>query len=222
MKSASFWKFFDNEAAPQLAFRASTFRRTFEYLDTVEGRLTIVETGCTREVGNWQGDGQSTLLFDKYVSTRDSESLCVTVDISESSVATCRAIVSSRVSVNQDDSVVFLGNFANEARAANRRIDLLYLDSFDLDRSHWYPSAIHHLKELTAAIRCLHERSLVVVDDCPLNADFVPVSGDNITLLGPALVGGKGRLVAEYANAVAAKLEFSEYQAGWTSMVKDV
>jgi hypothetical protein len=31
-------------------------------------------------------------------------------------------------------------------------------------------------------------------------------------------IGGKGRLIAEYAQAVGAKLEFAEYQAGWTGL----
>jgi hypothetical protein len=29
-------------------------------------------------------------------------------------------------------------------------------------------------------------------------------------------VGGKGRLVAEFAEACGAKLEFSDYQAAWS------
>jgi hypothetical protein len=65
-------------------------------------------------------------------------------------------------------------------------------------------------------MRCINNKTLVVIDDCPLRANFVPTSNDQIAFIGNPSVGGKGRLVAEYANAVGAKLEFSEYQAGWT------
>jgi len=222
MKQDVFWRFFDREAAPRLGVRAITFRRTFECLDRMEGPITIVETGCARQAGNWEGDGQSTVLFDRYVSTRDAHSKCVTVDLSEAAVAACRALVGPRVSVNREDSVTFLGKFADEAKAAGRTIDFLYLDSFDLDRTHWYPSAIHHLKELAAAMRCLRPDSLVVVDDCPLVADLVPASDGKFEFIGEPSIGGKGRLVAEYAAAVGAKLEFCGYQAGWTGLVRNV
>jgi len=220
MKNASFWKFFNTEAHPKLGVRAPTFRKVFEYLDQLSGPLTIVETGCARIAGNWQGDGQSTLLLDRYISARDSASTCLTVDISESSVAACRALVSPRVAVSQRDSVAFLGDLSGEFAAAGRTIDCLYLDSFDLDPIYWQPSAIHHLKELTAIIRCLRQDSLVVVDDCPLSANIVPAGGGNVEFIGNPSIGGKGRLVAEYAEAVGARLEFSGYQAGWTALVK--
>ena len=220
MKNASFWKFFNTEAHPKLSVRAPTFRKVFEYLDKLSGPLTIVETGCARIAGNWQGDGQSTLLFDRYISARDSDSTCLTVDISESSVAACRALVSSRVAVSHRDSVAFLGDLSSEFTAGGRTIDFLYLDSFDLDPIYWQPSAIHHLKELTAIIRCLRQDSLVVVDDCPLSANIVPAGGGNVEFIGNPSIGGKGRLVAEYAEAVGARLEFSGYQAGWTALVK--
>ena len=221
MKQDAFWRFFDREAAPRLGLREPTFRRTFECLDRMKGAITIVETGCARQDGNWEGDGQSTVLFDRYVSARDAHSKCATVDLSEAAVATCRTLVGPRVSVNCGDSVAFLGTFADEAKAGGRTIDFLYLDSFDLDRTHWYPSAIHHLKELAASIRCLRPDSLVVVDDCPLVADIVPASTGNFEFIGEPSIGGKGRLVAEYAAAVGARLEFSGYQAGWTGLVRN-
>lgn len=222
MRQDAFWRFFDKEAGPRLGLRGPTFRKMFEYLDRLDGPITIVETGCARQAGNWQGDGQSTVLFDRYVTARDAQSSCVTVDISEASVAACRALVGPRVSVNQDDSVAFLGKFVDKAVEAGQTIDLLYLDSFDLDRTYWYPSAIHHLKELTAAIRCLGPSSLVAVDDCPLGADLVPAGKGNFEFIAEPSIGGKGRLVAEYAATVGARLEFCGYQAGWTGLVRNM
>jgi hypothetical protein len=210
-----FWDFFNDQAAAKLALRTKTFRKIFEYLDFVDGPITIVETGCARLADNWAGDGQSTVLFDKYICSRDQESECYTVDINPESVSACKQLVSPRMIVTQDDSVHYLNVLAKEFSRVEKRISFLYLDSFDLDKTYWYPSAIHHLKELTAVMRCIDAKTLVVVDDCPLNGDFVPGDGNQISFVGPASVGGKGRLIAEYAAAAGARMLFAEYQAGW-------
>ena len=211
-----FWEFFDKTAAPQLALREKTFRRIFQYLDELDGPINIVETGCARLENNWAGDGQSTVLFDKYINARDTKSQVLTVDINSQNVIECQKLVSKRTVVSNDDSVHFLANLAVSFQKNNQSISFLYLDSFDLDMDYWFQSAAHHLKELTSVMRCIDNRTLVVVDDCPLNANFVPTSNDQIAFIGNPSVGGKGRLVAEYAKAVGAKLEFAEYQAGWT------
>lgn len=211
-----FWHFFDNEAAPRLAVREKTFRRIFEILDLIDGPLTIVETGCARLAGNWERDGQSTVMFDKYISARDLESVCYTVDIDSTSVSECKKLVSPRIKITQDDSVHYLSALARELGRSGKLIDFLYLDSFDLDYTYWYPSAAHHLKELAAVMRCIGENTLVAMDDCPQTMHFVPGRGDQLLMVGPAVVGGKGRLVAEYAAAAGAKLLFADYQAGWT------
>lgn len=216
MRSVEFWRYFESQAAPRLAVREPTFRKVFEYLDTRPGSLTIVETGCARKADNWAGDGQSTVLFDHYIRSRDETSECMTVDISPASVQACRQLVSPRVAVTEGDSVHFLWELSRDLDAQDRTIDLLYLDSFDLDMVHWMPSAIHHLKELTAAMRCIDEHTLVVVDDCPLAGSFIPGAEGGYQLLGNPGIGGKGRLVAEFAQACGAHLEFAHYQAGWT------
>jgi hypothetical protein len=211
-----FWEFFDKTAAPQLALREKTFRRIFQYLDQLDGPINIVETGCARLENNWAGDGQSTVLFDKYINTRDTKSQVLTVDINSQNVIECQKLVSKRTVVSNDDSVHFLSNLAVSFQKNNQFISFLYLDSFDLDMDYWFQSAAHHLKELTSVMRCIDNKTLVVVDDCPLNTNFVPTSNDQIAFIGNPSVGGKGRLVAEYAKAVGAKLEFAEYQAGWS------
>ena len=215
-KENRFWDFFNIEAAPQLNYRERTFRRIFEHLDLLAGPVIIVETGCLRMANNWSGDGQSTLLFDKYIGYRDQTSECHTVDIDPSAVSECKNLVSQRVQVNQSDSVQYLNSLSRALTGANKTISLLYLDSYDVDMTYWQPAAAHHLKELLAAFRCVNERTLVVVDDCPLNANLIRRDGNQFALIGNPSVGGKGRLVAEFADAVGAKLEFAEYQAGWT------
>ncbi|MBU3539426.1 hypothetical protein [Polynucleobacter sp. UK-Gri1-W3] len=220
MKNNEFWVFFDSIAAPQLAHREKTFRKIFEYLDSIHGPLVIVETGCARLANNWAGDGQSTVMFDKYITTRDTESVCFTVDINPQSVSACKNLVSKRVSVNQDDSVHYLTGLNRHFTAENKTINFLYLDSFDLDMQYWFPSAAHHLKEMLAIFPCVDEKTLVVVDDCPLNVNFLPGENQQVSFLTSPEIGGKGRLVAEFASAAEATLLFAEYQAGWVGFNK--
>lgn len=215
-QNSAFWEFFNLEAAPKLGIREQTFRKIFEMLDEKSGPLTMVETGCARAPDNWAGDGQSTVMFDRYINLRDGDSSFHSVDLSPAAVSYAENSVSKRSRIHLGDSVEFLQGFGTKLRQENRIIDFLYLDSFDLDWNYWFPSAAHHLKELCAVMRVINKNFLVVVDDCPLAANLVPNSTNSFSFIQKPKVGGKGRLVAEYAESVGAKLEFAGYQAGWT------
>lgn len=195
MRNAEFWSWFDGVAEP-LEYRASTFRKMFEYLESLDRPVTIVETGCLRVDGNWQ-DGQSTILFDKFAQTHEGTLVC-SVDINLESVELADRLTSSA-------TLVFLGDSLQWLRSEIvPDIDLLYLDSMDYDASNPYASAAHHLQELFIALPRLHEMSLVVVDDTP--------EQDGILI-------GKGCLIAKYAESIGAYGRFSKYQTGWTRMV---
>jgi hypothetical protein len=71
-------------------------------------------------------------------------------------------------------------------------------------------------RSLVAIIRSFNERTLLVVDDCLMNVNFVYPEQDKVALIGEPKIGGKGRLIAEYAHSVGANVEFADYQAGWT------
>ena len=110
----------------------------------------------------------------------------------------------------------FLTQLTRRLVDEGKTIDLLYLDSFDVDWIYWQKSAAHHIKELCAAMRALRKDTLVVVDDSPLEALFMPNAEQQIQFTRQPLIGGKGRFVAEFAAMAGAKLEFAAYQAGWT------
>lgn len=216
----NFWTWFKT-VEPALAHRGVTFRKMFEYLDQVKGPVVIVETGCARQVDNWTGDGQSTVMFDRYINERKDGSTVTTVDISADSVNYCRSRVSNLTEVNQDDSVHFLSELVGRLGTAGKTINLLYLDSFDVDFDYWFPSAAHHLKEMATIMPAVGADTLVVVDDCPPSVDIIPKENTQ----EPAgvmnyRIGGKGRLVDELARAVGAELYFSYYQVGWTKFNK--
>jgi len=213
--SIGFWTFFEEFAAPRLAHRQETFRKTFQYLDQISTPITIVETGCVRLADNWAGDGQSTIMFDKYVTARGHQSRVYSVDINATNVAACRNLVGSNVTVTAADSVAYLNSLTRQFNEQSIKLSLLYLDSFDLDEIYWFPSASHHLKELVAAWRSIDRQTLVVVDDCPLNAKLVRTKDGQFAIHGEPSIGGKGRLIAEFARQVGVEPLFAGYQAGW-------
>jgi hypothetical protein len=215
-RSSEFWNFFDGEAAPKLALRASTFRRMFEHLDRLDAPITIIETGCARFKDDWSGEGQSTILFDKYIHHHAPGSKLYSVDINKPATDYARTFVGPKTVLTCEDSVKYLARLTADFLADGRTADLVYLDAYDLDWHYWYPSAAHHLMELCSVLRILRKDTLVVVDDCAVSASFVRRNNNTIHFVSPPIIGGKGRLVAEFAARVGAKTEFSEYQAGWS------
>ncbi|MBM4231930.1 MAG: hypothetical protein FJ184_14570 [Gammaproteobacteria bacterium] len=212
-----FWFWFNGEAAPKLALREVSFRKIFNYLDTVDASqpLVIVETGCLRTPDNWAGDGQSTLMFDRYLQDRSAGGICYAMDIDPVATAACRSLVGPRTEVLTGDSVIVLRDVAERLRASRQKISLLYLDSFDLDWNNVTPSAVHHLKELVSIYEFVTPQTLVVVDDAPVHAVCSTNAEGSLVLLGEPVVNGKGKFVAEYAAQVGAKRFFSHYQCAW-------
>jgi hypothetical protein len=216
MRSTEFWKFYDT-IKPQLAARADSLARTFEYLDALDQPVGIVETGCCRQVGNWAGDGGSTLLFDKYAQCHPGSAV-YTVDIDPAATALCRSLVSGVVNVHTGDSVAFLRALADAPPADLPSVDLVYLDSYDVNFDDVFPSAFHHMKELVAISPLISAHTLVVVDDSPSAfTGFLNAEGQ-LLLVTPPKAGGKGKFVGEYAQHIGAEKLFEGYQCGWTRL----
>ena len=218
-----FYKWFNN-IAPKLDQREISFRKIFKYLDSLPTPIIIVETGCLRVKDNFL-DGQSTLLFDKYTLSRGEQSKVYSVDINPNSTKVCKQVVSNNVEITTDDSVRYLNNLTSNFLENKTKVSMFYLDSFDVDWRYTYPSAAHHLKELTSIMRLLNNDTLIVVDDSPAFGNLTQTENEsNPTwkiLNSPApSIGGKGFLVHEYAKHVGAKLFFSHYQTAWKNFNK--
>lgn len=185
------WKQYFDEVSPRLSKRRSSFETIFEFLDGIENP-SIVETGTYREENNYEGDGCSTLLFDKYVECHGGSLISVDIDPKACQLArkaTTEALVLER------DSVEALGEMDGQA-------DLLYLDSYNIQdwNNDWAPAA-HHLKELFAAKNILQPGTLIVVDD-------------NIQALDGNVIG-KGRLIYELMESLGVEPYIFGYQIGW-------
>jgi len=212
-----FWEWYETEAAPKLGLREASFRKIFKYLDSLDETkpLVIVETGCVRAANNWGGDGQSTILFDRYLQYRTGDGSCFAVDIDPKATALCRTVVSEKTEVLTGDSVLVLRDISSILKKHDVSISLLYLDSFDLDWKNPAPSAVHHLKELVSIYDRVSPQTLVVVDDSPMAVFCSSSTADSLHPIGNPVVGGKGQYVAEYAIQLGATLLFSHYQAAW-------
>ena len=220
---SDFYKWFNN-IAPKLDQREISFRKVFKYLDSQPTPIIIVETGCLRVKDNFL-DGQSTLLFDKYTLSRGEQSKVYTVDINPNSTKVCKQVVSNNVEITTDDSVRYLNNLTSNFLENKTKVSMFYLDSFDVDWRYTYPSAAHHLKELTSIMRLLNNDTLIVVDDSPAYGNLTQTENESNPpwkiLNSPApSIGGKGFLVHEYAKHVGAKLFFSYYQTAWKNFNK--
>lgn len=181
---------FDTLFLPKLGIRAPTFRAVIREAVT-RGVKSIVETGCTRKADNWEGDGQSTIIWGHYV--RYCHGAFQSIDLDETACELARELVPGVV-VTQGDSAVALTKSASE-------IDLLYLDSYDVDMSSPHAAALHCMMEFASARPRLKSGSIVFVDDSPMNPDFT--------------VAGKGTYLAQYFKQLGMIPFTFAYQAAW-------
>lgn len=190
----SFLPIYLEKYAARLGVRRDGFRSMFSLLEAArpQGDFRIVETGSMRVLDNWAGDGQSTILFDQFVTFHGGEVL--TVDMSPECGDLIARTCSEQVRFTCDDSVRYLHKLRT---TGDQRIDLLYLDSFDLDFNQPTPSAFHHIKELLAIWPALAPGAVIVVDDNP-----------------PGMIG-KGYLVENFFDHLGIPRVFDGYQKLW-------
>lgn len=192
--SLDFGTAFREHMRPRLAKRAESFAVLFEALRDHPSPL-IIETGCLRVPGNWDGDGQSTFQFDCFA--RDTGGSVITIDINPDSIDSARHACSGITSTILNDSVEALHMLSTRVA---KSAALIYLDSFDLDLANLMPSAIHHATEMMAARGLIGPGTFICVDDF------------NVSPLGP---GGKGLIVDQFLHTIRAHELYSGYQKIW-------
>ena len=194
IKNSSNWSEYYEEVKPLLGLRETGFTRIFEYLRRIKDPV-IVETGTVPEDYNFEGDGCSTILFDRYVDTQGGTLL--TVDIDPVACKNART-VTTHAEVIEGDSVEFLSTLEGH-------VDLLYLDSFNIYNwlDDWEASG-HHLKELFAAKNVIKEGTLIVVDD-----NLYMKNTDTNKKFG------KGRMIQELMKSIGIPPYIDGYHMGW-------
>ena len=192
-------KFYDS-VRHRLGVRQRGFDFAFRTLQTVEQSF-IVETGCARVANNYEGDGLSSLLWDAYIN--EYGGLLHTVDLSPDSVRFCKHHVSDKSVVIHSDSITYLKTLNEELQEKNKKIDFLYLDSFDAPKKEpdiWRKSALHHLYEFLTIRPSLKKVALIGVDD---------------NWLEQGAPAGKGTMILDYMNQIKNPPVFAEYQLFW-------
>ena len=173
--------------------RAEGFNLVFAYLESLEQeQYHIIETGTLRNPGNWK-DGQSARLFTEFV---DHHSGSVrSVDIDPSAVNSARnAIQSTNFESTCMDSVIYLAT-----QLDLDRVDLFYLDSYDVKWNDDHLSAEHHLREFQVIEPNLKPGAIVVIDD-------------NSRFLESNCRTGKGHYIADYLQAKGHEPLYDAYQ----------
>lgn len=181
---------FDGMYMPKIGIRGPTFRAVIREA-LARHHKTVVETGCIRKVDNWAGDGQSSVIWNDYCKWNQGQ--FKTVDIDQVACETTRELI--------PEAGVACGNSLLYLAQERGVIDVLYLDSYDVDMNVPHPAALHCIMELLSARKRLQTGSIVFVDDSPVGQDFV--------------VQGKGKYVAEYFREMGVAPFTFAYQVAW-------
>lgn len=122
----------------------------------------ILETGCLRQPDNWEGDGQSTRVWNWIIEK--AEGLLSSVDIEDRNCAVAEEYCNDKyASVTTMDSIKYL---RTEQCHYVDNLNLLYLDSFDYKPGKYHLAELHHIGELACVYDELPSGCLIAVDDC--------------------------------------------------------
>ena len=160
----------------------------------------IVETGSSA----WGVD--SSRLFASYVSSFGGEFHSVDIRPEASQAI---PFLGKNIHFHVGDSVQFLQNFS--LPKSFEKIDLLYLDSMDLNPLEPESSMEHGLDEYRASARLLKTNSIVVIDDTPIEPFLLGRAAVEYTKQH-GLVPGKGALVRkEFGDSRMAETLYHHY-----------
>ena len=143
--------------------RNISFLKIIEILEqTYFSPIVIVETGCIRTPREESkfGDGWSTVNWEYY--SKKTNSITYVVDNYPPHLESAKLVVpeSDYVKYTEADSVAYL-------QAFDKKIDLLFLDSFDYcgDEENIKACHNHSLNEIKAAWDKLNEHCFILIDD---------------------------------------------------------
>lgn len=164
----------------------------------------IVETGTSA----WGTD--SSRMFDSYVRTFGGR--FYSVDISHKPARRLKLAKSKRTNFYVMDSVKFLEQF--EIISKIKKIDLIYLDSWDVDWSNPFPSAQHGYKEILAARKHISAGTILIIDDTPKDISWIPLefhvnSNEFFSTYGS--IPGKGSFYQKALAGLSYKVLYHEY-----------
>lgn len=144
----------------KLGERKAGFEFCLNYLNDIQDEAYIVETGTARIKDNWEGDGQSTLVWDWCLGQKPNLK-GISIDMSAEFITNARN-QTKNMTYQISDSLVALNKMDEDIV---RKIKMLYLDSYDWSAETQMDSAFHHFCELASVWRLLPPGCLIMVDD---------------------------------------------------------
>lgn len=132
----------------------------------------IIETG-TSAYGT-----DSSRLFDSFARKFDGK--FYSVDIQEGPSRRLKHVLSKRTNFFVMDSLEFLRKF--EFLTGHKTIDLIYLDSWDVDWKDPIQSALHGKAELLELKPYIKPGTVLVVDDTPSSLEWIPIDSRLIAI----------------------------------------
>ena len=165
-----------------------TMRRFIELIDEIKEPL-IVEAGTSACLT------KSSHLFDKYIFARGGD--FITVDINPGAAYYFTPdIICPKTKTITSDSVEFFNKFNV---ITNKKIDAVYLDSYNIEYLNPIDAANHCKKELAALLPHLNDYSIILIDDSPKSPLYLPFRNDTTSQISTlyeitGLMPGKGML----------------------------
>ncbi len=164
----------------------------------------IVETG-TSAYGT-----DSSRLFDSFA--RKFEGKFYSVDIQKSPSRRLKYVISKRTIFFVMDSLEFLKKF--ESLTGTKKIDLVYLDSWDVDWKDPIQSALHGKAELFELRPYIKPGTVLVVDDTPCSLEWIPIEFRSVAIEfknNHGVLPGKGAFFETALTGLKYRILYHEY-----------
>ena len=164
--------------------------------------FNILETGSMRaDHGelNFSGDGCSTYIFNRFCSKQLlSRHFAFEINEDNANYTASRLIEPKKTAIILGDSVREISRLHDEYVGNSLKFDLVYLDSFDVEKGNNHPSSLHHLMELLSVLPMCKKGTILAIDDHDAFFD----GGKS----------GKAVYIKEYMDRIGVKPAFEGYQ----------
>ena len=157
--------------------RLKFINKIYSHFASLNKPINILETGCGHSPTT-KTSASMTYVFAKIIKNLKGGSL-LTVDLNKDHLNKCKEITkdfSDIIDYRLGDSVEVLRNLNEDFI---KSLDLIILDSYDLNLFDPYPSGIHHLQELLALYNKINKNCLIAIDDNFLPGTWVDWRWDN-------------------------------------------
>jgi hypothetical protein len=160
-----------------------TFKRLFEEIERRGNPpLNIIETGTAAH------GTKSTYLFDAYVSKYGGHFW--SVDINPNTKEKAEPFMGRNTTLITMDSIDFLSKWYS---TYNIKVDVVYLDSYDIVWENPEDAAIHGLKEYAAIKPAIGKDTLLLIDDTPNDISYL--EGSTSFYDRTQIIPGKGMCI---------------------------